>query len=110
MPIHKVRKRYVLFSWQKDSTPLIRHQLAKFLEEANLPGEGGVMNQAPRLMIIDTDIGMGIIKTTHRIVSRLKSHLEEGTEASNMPKFKVVAVSGTIKKLKSRLSKQKTSA
>ncbi len=60
------------------------------------------------MIILDPNKGMGIIKTTHTLVSRLKTHLTEGTDGSKMPKFKVDAVSGTIKKLKLKLVNRST--
>lgn len=110
MPVHKVRKRYVLFSWEKDTALPTRHQLDQFLQEINNPDERGAVNQVTRLIILDSRISMGIIKTTHTLVSRLKTHLTERTDGSNMPKFKVVAVSGTIKKLKLKLVNRSTFA
>jgi len=104
MPVHKVRKRYVLFSWQKDRPSPGRHELDQFLERFNNPFESGAGSQTTRLIMLDTKIGMGIIKTTHTLLSRLKAHLTEGTDGSNMLNFKVVAVSGTIKKLKLKLA------
>ncbi len=46
---------------------------------------------------------MGIIKTRHTLVSKLKTRLAEEKERYNLPKFQVVLVSGTIKTLKQRL-------
>ncbi len=103
MPVQKVRKRYVLFSWQKDSSTPNRHELTQFLVDINSPVERGAANQVTRLIILDLNKGMGIIKTTHTLVSRLKTRLGEGTDGYDMPKFKVIAVSGTIKKLKLKL-------
>ncbi len=104
MPVHKVRKRYVLFNWQKDGAPPSRHELDQFLEGINSPAERGAANHVTRLIILDPNKGMGIIKTNHTLVSRVKARLGESMDGSNVPRFRVVAVSGTIKKLKLKLA------
>ncbi len=103
MPVHKIRKRYILFRWQKNDSLPRRLELEKFLSSFNDEAEGGGAKQLTRLMILDSQACMGIIKTKHTIVSRLKTELTEGSERYNLHKFQIIAVSGTIKKLKQQL-------
>jgi len=103
MPVHRIRKRYVLFTWQRSGSSPSRFEFEKFLGSYNDGTRGEGDKRLTRLMILDTQMCMGIVKTRHTLVSRLKTQLVEGSQGSNLPKLQVIAVSGTIKKLKQRL-------
>ncbi len=103
MPVDRIRKRYLLFRWQKDEFVPSWVELEKFLSSFNDEAEGGGAKQLTRLMILDSQACMGIIKTRHTLVLRLKTQLTEACEKYNLHKFQVIAVSGTVKKLKLQL-------
>jgi RNase P/RNase MRP subunit POP5 len=101
MPVHRIRKRYLLLRWRRDDPPLIRSDFERFLDSFNDKDEGA--NQLNRLMILDSRACLCIIRTRHTMVSKLKTRLAEESERHNLHAFQVVAVSGTMKKLKVRL-------
>lgn len=103
MPVHRIRKRYVLFRWQKDDSLPGRLEFEKFLSSFSNKEDSREIKQFTRLVILDFQSQMGIVRTTHTLVSKLRSALVEAGERFNLPNFQVVAVSGTIKKLKQRL-------
>ncbi len=104
MPLHRIRKRYVLFRWQKDDFLPSRLELENSLSSFNDKADGGALKQLTRVIILDSRVCMGIIKTRHTLISRLKAQLTEENQRYKLPKFQVIAVSGTIKKLKLKLS------
>lgn len=79
------------------------------LSRENLEDRTGTGKPQTRLVILDQDSRMGIARTTHTKLENVKILLERDQEGQAF-RFEVISVSGTIKKLKSKMAKTKPSA
>ncbi len=103
MPVHKTRKRYILIKWHEQSTPLNRYDLEKLLGAVKSDASAALRPQSS-LMILDQARHICIVKTTHTQLEGVKIQLTRDQNVDRMPKFQVLSVSGSIKKLKEKLA------